>query len=310
LDNWAEDRFASLCSSAGVTRNKAIQDRTGWDYIVEFPPAVASNMPADLRPIEASARVQVKSKRAGRPTVTLKLSNALRFAKDPLPCFAVLFLATEGAEPIRLFARHFWEQEIGQALKRAREAHAKGRDDLHNLSMTLTFSAKDEHSDDLMAWMETVSTEHGDHYSETKTSLVRTLGFEDGFVQGSIRLKTEDLEALVDHQIGLLPDAPPINVVIKQPRFGIDSVAPLFEGTPNIAHLRSHPRHCRVRVRGHTGDDVWLDGQIFLPALPDLPPELLKCRVVADFLEIVADGSKNKGKVSFRVDRDLHRSLL
>jgi hypothetical protein len=126
LDSWAEDRFSAFCSRAGVTRNKSVQDRTGWDYLIEFPPAPTRLIPADLRPIEASARVQVKSKRSGKASVTLKLSNALRFAKDPLPCFVILFLATGGSEPVRVFVRHFWQQEIGQTLKRAREAHAKG----------------------------------------------------------------------------------------------------------------------------------------------------------------------------------------
>jgi hypothetical protein len=309
LDNWAEDEFASLCSRAGVTRNKSIQDRTGWDYIVEFPPTDLSDIPADLRSIESSARVQVKSKRSGKASVTLKLSNALRFAKDPLPCFVVLFLATKGREPVRVFARHFWEQEIGQVLKRGREAHAKGRDDLNKKNVTWSFDEQDEHSKDLMAWMAATSTAHRDRYAAAKADLVRTLGFEDGFIHGNIQFEISDLEALVDHQIGLLPTAPTLNISIKQRRFGIDSATPLFEGIPDVAHLRSHPRSCRVRVRGRIGDDVWLDGQLFLPGLPNLPPELRKCRVVADFIEVVVGGN-DEGKVSFRIDRGAHRSLL
>src|SRR3954469_8928034 len=198
LDSWAEDKFAGLCSSAGVTRNKSVQDRTGWDYLVEFPPANMRGVPADLRPTEVSAPVQVKSKRLGRPSVTLKLSNALRFAKDPLPCFVVLFLATSGSEPVRIFARHFWDQEIGQALLRAREAHAKGRDDLNKLSMTVSFGVQDEHSSDLIAWMAATSATRGDRYAEAKVDLARSLGFEDGFIHGNIQFEANDIEALVD----------------------------------------------------------------------------------------------------------------
>lgn len=32
LADWAEAKFSSLCSAAGVVRNPSIQDRTGWDY--------------------------------------------------------------------------------------------------------------------------------------------------------------------------------------------------------------------------------------------------------------------------------------
>jgi hypothetical protein len=308
LGDWAEDRFSGFCSYAGVTRNKSVQDRTGWDYLIEFPPAAMGNIPADLRPVEASARIQVKSKRTGKASVGLKLSNALRFAKDPLPCFVVLFLATKGSEPVRIFARHFWEQEVGQALKRAREAHAEGRNDLNNMTMTLSFGPQDEHGNDLMAWIAATIVAHGDRYADAKAGLARTLGFEDGFIHGNIQFNVADLEALVDHQIGLTPAAPALNITIKERRFGIDTVTPLFEGVPDFAHMQSHPHPCRVRVRGLTGDDVWLDGKLFLPGLPDLPPELLKLRVVAEFIEIVI-GSTKAGKVTFHLDRRTHRSL-
>lgn len=307
LDNWAEDRFSGLCSRAGVTRNKSIQDRTGWDYIIEFPPAAMRDIPADLRPIEASARVQVKSKRSGKASVVLKLSNALRFAKDPLPCFVVLFLATKDSEPVRVFARHFWEEEIGQALKRAREAHANSRDDLNNLTMTLSFNAQDEHSGDLMAWMAARIAPYSDRYGEAKANLMRTIGFEDGYIHGNVQFNVTDLKALVDHQIGLTPVAPALNITINQRRFGIDMTMPLFEGAPNYARMQSHPQPCRVRVRGVTGDDMWFEGKLFLPGLPNLPLEFRKFRVVADFIEIVI-GTKD-GNVTFHLDRAIQRSL-
>jgi hypothetical protein len=308
LGDWAEDKFSGLCSCAGVTRNRSVQDRTGWDYLIEFPPAAMRDVPADLRPVEASAQVQVKSKRAGKASVTLKLSNALRFAKNPLPCFVVLFLANKGSESARVFARHFWEQEISQALKRARQAHAEGRDDLNNLTMTLSLGSEDEHGSDLMAWMAATIATYGDRYADVKAGLARTLGFEDGFIHGNIRFNVADLGALVDHLIGLTPAAPALNITIKERRFGIDTLTPLFEGAPDFTHMQSHPQPCRLRVRGLTGDDVWLDGKLFLPALPDLPLEFCKLRVVADFIEIVISGTK-VGKVTFHLDRGTHRSL-
>jgi hypothetical protein len=308
LGEWAEDKFSGLCSRAGVTRNKANQDRTGWDYLIEFRPVAMPDVPADLRPIEASARVQVKSKRAGKASVALKLSNTLRFAKEPLPCFVVLFLATKGSEPVRVFARHFWEQEINQALKRAREAHAEGRDDLNKLTTTLSFGLQDEHGSDLTAWMAATIAEHGDRYADAKADLVRTLGFEDGSIHGNIRFNVADIGALVDHQIGLTAAAPALNITIRERRFGVDTLTPLFEGVPDFARLQSHPRPCRVRVRGLTDDDVWLDGKLFVPGLPNLPIEFCKLRVVADFIEIVISGTST-GEVTFNLDRSTHRSL-
>ena len=308
LGEWAEDMFSSLCSRAGATRNKAVQDRTGWDYLVEFPPPVIEGIPADLAPVEAAARVQIKSKRSGKPTVRLSLSNALRFAKDPLPCFVVLFLAAGGHEPVRIYVKHFWSHEIGHALKRAREAHADDQRQLHKLSLVLSFSAEDEHTDDLIAWMKAIALGFGDRYVEAKGRLVRTLGFEEGSIHGNIQFSGEDLEAFVDHQIGLRPTAPRLNVTIRQRRFGIDAGQPIFEGEPDVAHLRPDPQPCRIRVRGETGRDVWLEGSLLVPAVLPYPHELWKFRITADFVEIVGAASGD-GTMTFHLNGPERRSI-
>ncbi|WP_156394348.1 hypothetical protein [Mesorhizobium sp. Root172] len=306
LGEWAEDDFSGRCARAGMTRNKSRQDRTGWDYIVEFRARAIKGIPADLQPVDMSARAQVKSKKKGEPFVDLKLSNVLRFAKDPMPCFLVLYQATDGGEPVRIFARHFWTDEIALALRRARKAHGEGREDLHKLTVRYSFSDTDEHTGDLITWMDSIVSGRS-RYAEEKRALVRSLGFVDGGIHGSLSFAAEDLEALIDHQIGLREEAPPVTVTIKQRRFGIDAKTPLFSGMPDIAHLRSHPVPARVRVRHPEGADIWLDGKLFLPAVP-APQELMKLRVVADFLEIVVTGS-NKGKVTFDLDPDRKRGL-
>lgn len=306
LAEWAEDNFSARCARAGVTRNKSRQDRTGWDYLVEFPASEVAGVPADLQPVETAASVQVKSKRNGRPFVDLKLSNALRFAKSAAPCFLVLYQATEGGEPVRVFARHFWTDEIALALKRGRQADVDNRPDLHKLTVRYSFSDSDEHTEDLVEWLGFTAAGRS-RYAEEKLALVRTLGFEDGAIHGNLSFAADDLTALIDHQIGLSDTAPSVNVTIVQRRFGMDAKTPLFSGTPNIAHLRSHPQPARVRLRPPDGEDIWLNGELFLPAV-QAPQELMKLRVVADFLEIVIDG-KNRGVVTLSRDPDRQRGL-
>jgi hypothetical protein len=63
LPDWAETHFTLLCDEAGVVRNKSLQDRSGWDYIIEFEPAPIVGLPHDRQAGSTSARVQVKSKR-------------------------------------------------------------------------------------------------------------------------------------------------------------------------------------------------------------------------------------------------------
>lgn len=290
LGDWAEDRFSSLCAAAGVTRNKSTQDRSGWDYIIQFTSTQIPGVPSDLLPGELSARIQVKSKVKGKPSVAIKLSNALRFTKEPSPCFVVLFQATNGAEPVRIYAKHFWQKEIENTLRRSRVADRDGRADLNKITLTISFGKEDEHTSDLVEWISnTVAATGGEHYAERKTSLVKNIGFEDGAFYGTIRFARDDLSSLVDHQIGLAPSAPVRHITLTNRRFGIDARAPIFQGTPDVAIFRVQPKHCRVRIRSVDAPDIRLDGNLFVPV--GIPRELRKIRVVADFLDIVISES-------------------
>ncbi len=250
--------------------------------------------------------MQVKSKARGAPVVKLKLSNALRFAKDPGPCFLVLFLASEGGEPVKIFARHFWERELSAVLRRGRQAGESA--DLHTQTISFSFSDDDDHTSDLIAWMQATLGGIGDRYADLKSNMVRTLGLDDGWIHGSIAFDVADLEALVDHQIGLPSPAPLTNVTIKQRRFGIDAPQPIISGKPDFVNMRVHPTPCRVRVQAQSSRDLWLDAELFAPAIPDLPEALLKLRIVAGFLEILILAG-NRGKIDLNVEHHQPLSL-
>ncbi|MCF6329346.1 MAG: hypothetical protein L3J02_06065, partial [Henriciella sp.] len=164
LGDWAEDAFSGLCSKSGITRNKSSQDRSGWDYIIQFPARRIDKLPSDMQPGEKSARVQVKSKGRGKPSIALSLSNAVKFAKEPMPCFVVLFLATDKAEPVRLYAKHFWADEIARTLKRVRKADADGKSDFHKMTLSISFADADAHDGDLLEWMRRTSDQFGENY--------------------------------------------------------------------------------------------------------------------------------------------------
>jgi len=302
LDQWAEDRFAALCAEAGVTRNRSSQDRTGWDYVVEFPPEHVPGLPADLRSPPQTAWVQVKSKRKGRPGTRLKLSNALRFACDPAACFVVLFAATDGGHPVRIFARHFWTEMIEETLRRARQADADQRDDLHKIFQTVSFGPEDEHTDDLLAWMAATLRAVPGSYAEAKGRILQHAGLADGSFFGSISYRVEDLPILVDHQLGLTDAAPIAEVTIRHRRFGIEARFPLVSAKPDFASMRVNPIPGRVRLRRAGFLDIGLEADLRLANLPDLPAELKKTRVTADFLDCVSVEGKGDVKLSFSFD--------
>ena len=244
-----------------------------------------AGMPIDLQPADVSARVQVKSKLRGRPYVDLRLRNALRFAKDPMPCFVLLYMATNGCEPVRVFARHVWIDEIHQALFRGRRADAHDGDLLNRQTIRYTFTDADDHTDDLVEWMGQVVAGR-DRYAEEKRSIIETVGFDEGRIHGTLRLREDDFEALIDHQIGLTDVAPPISLTILERRFGIDSNLPIFHGTLHSTHIRSHPRPARLRIRPEVAPDLWLDAEMYTPSVQGMA-NLFKIRIVTDFLELV-----------------------
>lgn len=285
LDEWAESQFASLCAEAGVVRNKSIQDRTGWDYLVEFAAMPIPGLPIDLQPLGPSARVQIKSKRKTPPNTRLKMTNALRFAKSTEPCFIVLFVDGQGESSPKVYARHFWEPLIAAALERARSADEPGRPALHKQMLTVGFTDADEHSDDLLSWMRAEIVAVGGLYAEKKALLTQTVGMEGGGIRGTISFEEIDWAQLVDHQLGLTDDFPIANVAIHQRRFGVD--APMIALKPDTASMRVKPRPCRIRVRGVERSEVWLEGEMLAPSFPDLPAEYFRYRIRADILDLI-----------------------
>ncbi|MFZ3006047.1 MAG: hypothetical protein WA047_07705 [Phenylobacterium sp.] len=302
LDHWAEDRFALLCAEAGVTRNRATQDREGWDYVVEISPPKTPGLPADLRSPPQTAWVQVKSKQAGRPATRLKLSNALRFACDPAACFVVQFVATNGGHPVRIFARHVWTEMMEDILRRARQADADERDDLHKLYQPVTFRPEDDHTDDLLAWLVATLRAIPGSYADAKGRILQQAGMADGSFFGSFSFRAEDLPTLVDHQLGLTDAAPIAGVTIRHRRFGIEARIPLVSAKPDFASMRVHPLPGRVRLRRAGFPDIGLEAELRLANLPDLPPELKKTRVTADFLDCVTVEGKGSVNISFSLD--------
>ncbi|NEQ28685.1 MAG: DUF4365 domain-containing protein, partial [Microcoleus sp. SIO2G3] len=82
-----EATFKRWCSSAGFTANGAQMDKTGWDFLVEFPWQQDERLPRDLLPAPVECRVQIKSTDKKQKGVSVKLSALNRLVKAPIPTF-------------------------------------------------------------------------------------------------------------------------------------------------------------------------------------------------------------------------------
>jgi hypothetical protein len=284
----AEKAFSKLCSDSGVTCNPSAEDDHGWDHIVEFPQQPAPGVSADMhRPIPA-VFVQTKSHGGRGLKVTMKLSNALKLARSVSPAFVVLQAPDERGSP-GWFAVHFWETLVGRALKRAREASRDGiaEDDFHKLSFSFTMSKRDRKSDaELLPWMASTVSQAGRDYSAAKAALHPAPQIVGVVNVGPLA----SIEQLVDHQLGLTPNIPISSVTLNLRRFGIDLPFPMPvpEGPAFHASMQSNPADkCDIWLRGPDGSVVSVEGDIIVPAIPNLPKSQQKIRIRAPMFDIL-----------------------
>ena len=291
LGKAGERRFATLCADYGAVCNKPEEDESGWDAIVDLPARPVPGLPADLQSATPALLVQVKSHEKPVLRIQLKLSNALKFARADAPCFVVLMILPSDSDVPRFYAVHFWEVLIARTLQRAREAsHAAiAEEQLNKHTLTITFGPEDEHSDDLLAWMDTTVRTVGRDYAGAKRLLRETVGYGPDQFGGSVTIgPLESVEQLIDHQLGLGANIPISGFRFHNRRFGIDFQMPMPEGDIHSARLLANPAdRCRIRLRGPDGTEAVIHGDVIVPSVGNLPDEHFKTRFRSPVLDIV-----------------------
>ena len=223
----AEAQFEFLCATAGITCNPSEQDDYGWDFLLEIPMIAAEGAPADKWLPPRSAFVQIKSTERARCRTKMKVSNALLLAKNPAPCFIVLFhQLTEGQ---RIYARLFGEKDMERALKRARQLSVEGKP-AHKAKITFPFSDEDEHTTELLDWMADCVQGLAPDHGETKSRLAERIGYgKRGYRAKFTFSGSRGLDDLVNLQLGLTDQLEVSQVVVFDMRFGIQAPAPIME---------------------------------------------------------------------------------
>jgi hypothetical protein len=283
----AETIIKLLGETSGAVIQPVSDDQNGWDCLVEFPP-IASELPKDLAPPGLSILVQVKSSRNAASTCRLSLSNALKFARHPLPCFIVLVTYEAGVDKPKLFVRHIWGDLIRQILQRVRHAEAENKA-LNSTEITVRFTTKDQFDLRTLEHMAHTVDGLGSRYTAQKQKVIDEAGYETGYAVGKLVFAEGiDPETLVDLALGLVESVDVDQFSLTDMRFGIAAKKPLIEVTKGKVSLQPHPVGiCTVNFRQASvaGDGLDLEGEIFAPGLPGLPPELWKLRVRTSLLD-------------------------
>lgn len=305
-------RFSDLCTGPDVSVkavvNPALDDQHGWDHMLEITPPLKKGLPADLQAHVISCFAQIKTTRRKNAETTVKLSNAVKAAKSPLPSFVFLFHYNKTGKPI-LYGKHIWKDEIRHYLKRARQA---GEVPLHKKTVTVTFTAADRLSCNPVDWVLAVLTEcGGDAYTLKKRKYVESVGYETETHTGNFELGPLKSHAdIVMHEIGLLADLPVMNCKVFDTRFGIKASAPLQELTNGRVSFTQKGRPVTVKLQSSKGDEIELPGLAWAPSMIPLEHPEFRIRVKAGYLDIVAkpgdiaDGQTTQLDVQFDLQEE------
>ena len=185
-----EGLFPTLCARAKLICNSSNRDRTGWDFVVEFPmPDVDENLTLDGRAPTACS-VQLKATAATGP-VSLRLSSAERLAKDPRPALIVVMRLTPTGEPVAGYLIHLLDAPLAKVLKRLRVAQASRTFDVNNAKISFDYRRCGERfeltGEGLRRALERACGTDRAAYVVEKQRQLDELGYENGGLEAEFR---------------------------------------------------------------------------------------------------------------------------
>jgi len=107
--------FQKICAAVGLTCNKSDRDRTGWDFIIEFPFESGSSTVVETRQTPLSCHVQVKTLLEKNDRFKMRLSSAERLAKELKPAFVYVFTINEASEFTSAYILHIFGESLGKS---------------------------------------------------------------------------------------------------------------------------------------------------------------------------------------------------
>lgn len=257
-----EKRFSTLCSDAGITCIKSDEDDAGWDMMMYFPQRRKTLAALDMQPGQRSALVQIKATKGSGRSVSLSLSNALRYVQAEQPTFIVL-VVLKGSSA-RYFVRHVWFDLIAQWLKAARLADARGVTKTHRESVTLSFAPEDEKSEEeLLRWMEKQIGGVSGNYGAIKEAFAQTAGFETSYGTATFTLDGPGERDMLDLQLGLKPYLTATRFTYRSERFGIPARNAEIDVENARISIEAGGSPVTVRMEFHDGESVALAGTMY-----------------------------------------------
>ena len=295
LGAMGESTFCLWCAESGLIQNGSRIDRTGWDFLVEFPFQHA--MDADkLHRSAIECKVQVKATDKNDRKLQITLSNLRRLITAQMPTF-FLFIEFDGCNRAqRAFMVHVDANLVSKVLKRIHELEqCNGKSDLNKRTLTIHYGNEHEMESLSGACLKSkIEKNVGDDmakYVSQKKDHLESTGFESGSAKITITTQgRENLIDLVDVSIGAKKSVEISGFKGFLTRFGIQSKTPMLEadsGTLEMPDLLPTTKGI-VRFReDKLAPSLAFECELYIsPLAAVLPNELRYMRVVGDFFEL------------------------
>lgn len=289
IGNSGESFFEHLCHSIGITPNKVTIDKTGWDYLIEFPIELDQTKPIDLSEPTVRCYIQVKSTEKKRKGSLVKVSNLKRFLDTNDPCFFIFMDFQDKDRPSRIFVTHMGEVIMGKSLEKLRKISASGNTQLNRKSLLVSYRGEDElesvNSRCLRSKLLEFVPDGMDKYRDWKKQLVKGLGYEDYGSKASFFINSNDIDDLTDASLQRSFELSPKEFRMWDERFGIPiERKDLANQIKRILVKRLENEKYRTSFSSRR-KTVWIEAEIFV-SLFDKSNRPTKMRVFNELLDL------------------------
>lgn len=293
-----ENAFADLCERAGLYASKLTPDRTGKDFIVEWPMKDTAGL--DSRPPPLRCNVQVKATRIGSRQVKVKLSAAEWLVKDERPSFFIVPVFGPDDRVDHYYAFHLDGDILERMLIALRKATAEDADPRKkSVSLTLSRGIRLREAG-VAGYMLICAGPNPEPYATRKRELLRTLGYADDGAEYKVTFFAKDVSEIVSCIMGersLTAEIGPARRV----RFGIMALESSDLELPAKGHISFGPMENQSwTFTTGTGAASSLELNAVSAVVAGLPAEHWREKATNGLVEYVMHG----GKVSLSFQGD------
>ena len=292
-----ESTLRTWCAQVGIVANRSENDKKGWDFILQFPPATNAESfkvgSADLTPPELCCFIQVKATDSKRRNNSIPLSHWKRHIDSPYPVF-FLILEFDGADhPQRAYFVELNRAWAEKALKRLRKLPEDKLHSTHKKTLNLNWSDSDKIGDldgkGLATKIHKLVGANVSQYITDKLTWSKTLGYEQRPFHVSVTFKAEDIadnyRRLVSFSLGDIDHLEVESVRAEEVRFGISKKLskPDMASGAKLSIATTPSLDVKFTLSDQQNQRmVTLQGKAFIPGLlfPFIPRQYWRMRII------------------------------